>query len=137
MINTKHRLLLFLTLMLSGRAMTLAFIGRAGGFAPGDPPAAWLMPLMGDALIGISALAIAYLIWKRVDLFTWTAVIVWNAIAIWDALAAFLIHQTVPWPSFFMIQTFGPSMFFVTAMIHLLCIFLIARPEVRRHFLKR
>lgn len=135
--NTKHRLLLFLTLMLSGRAMTLAFISRVGGFGAGDPPAAWLMPLIGDALIGISAIIIAYLIWKGVGLFAWTAVIAWNAIAIWDALAAFLIHQTVPWSSFFMIQAFGPSMFFVTALIHLFCIFLIAQPEVRHHFLKR
>ena len=37
-------IMLLLTLMLTGRAMTLAFIHRAGGTNPGDPPVVWLMP---------------------------------------------------------------------------------------------
>ncbi len=51
-----RKLLLFLVLAASGRAMTLAFIGRAGDGGLGDPPAAWLMPLVGDAFIGLAAL---------------------------------------------------------------------------------
>ena len=94
-------LMLVLTLLLSGRAMTLAFIPCVGGTTPGDPPSAWLMPLVGDAIIGITALVIAFLILKKTGLWVWTAIIVWNAIAIWDALSAFTIHKTNPWPEFF------------------------------------
>ncbi len=36
-----------LILMLAGRAMTIPFIGRAGGSGIGDPPKAWIMPLLG------------------------------------------------------------------------------------------
>ena len=54
--------LLVMTLTLSGRAMTLAFIGAAGDGGLGDPPSAWLMPLVGDAIVGITALAVAYLV---------------------------------------------------------------------------
>lgn len=50
---------LILTLMLSGRAMTLAFLHRVGGDGPGDPPVAWLMPLLGDAIVGLSGFAVA------------------------------------------------------------------------------
>jgi len=127
--------LIFLTLMLSGRAMTLAFISRAGGSQEGDPPAAWLMPLIGDAIIGVSALLVAYLIWKRKGLLVWTLIIVWNALAIWDALSAFIVHKSVPWPSFFMIEAFGSWMFFMAIAMHVLCLFLICRTTTRQHFL--
>ena len=99
-----RKIMLILTLLLSGRAMTLAFIHRAGGTMPGDPPAAWLMPLIGDAVIGISALWIAFLIVKKTGLWVWTVIVVWNSLAIWDALSAYIIHTTNPWPDFFMIK---------------------------------
>ena len=123
--------ILLLTLMLSGRAMTLAFIGQAGGAHVGAPPATWLMPLIGDAIIGISALFIFYLVWRQSGLWVWTAVIVWNVVAIWDALSAYLIHLTDPWPDFFMIQLFGSSMFFAASAVHLLIIILATLPEFR------
>ena len=62
------------------------------------------MPLIGDAVIGLSALVVAYLIWKKRGLWVWTSVIVWNVVAIWDALSAFVIQTTNPWPEFFMLQ---------------------------------
>ncbi|MEM7134177.1 MAG: hypothetical protein AAF702_48355 [Chloroflexota bacterium] len=124
-----------LTLMLAGRAMTLAFIPRAGGFEPGDPPAAWLMPLVGDAIIGLSALFIAYLILRQTGFWAWTTIIVWNVVAIWDALSAFVIHLTNPWPEFFMIQLFGASMFFLASAMHIVIVWLATQPDVKAYFL--
>lgn len=115
--------------------MTLAYIHRAGGLEPGDPPAAWLMPLLGDAVIGLSGLLIIYLIVSRRGMFVWTAVIVWNAIAIWDAMSAFIIHLTNPWPEFFMIQIFGPFMFFAASAMHLAAIYLASRKSLRGELL--
>lgn len=119
--------MLILTLMLAGRAMTLAYIHRIGGHAAGDPPAAWLMPLLGDAVIGVSALFIAYLIARRRGLWVWTTIIVWNCLAIWDALSAYVVHLSNPWPEFFMVQWFGSSMFFIASAIHLAIIALACR----------
>lgn len=127
-------LLIGLTLMLSGRAMTLAFIGQVGGPGPGDPPSAWLMPLVGDAIIGIAALGAAYLIWRRAGLLGWTAVVVFHVVAIWDALSAFLVHLSVPWPSFFMVEIFGSSMFFIAAAMHAICLYLLAQRDQRASF---
>ncbi len=129
------KIIMILTLMLAGRAMTLAFIHRAGGSAAGDPPIAWLMPLIGDAVIGLSALAIAILIWNRKGLGVWTTIIVWNALAIWDALSAFIISITNPWPEFFMLQALGPIMFFAASGMSLAIILLACKSEVRSHFL--
>ena len=126
---------LILTLMLVGRAMTLAFLHRVGGDAPGDPPVAWLMPLLGDAIVGLSGFAVAYLIWRCRGLFVWTTVVVWNVVAIWDALSAYIIHLTVPWPEFFMIQVFGTSMFFVASAMHATILFLVCREPLRTYFL--
>ena len=130
-----QKIMLILTLMLSGRAMTLAYIHRAGGALPSDPPAAWLMPLIGDAVIGISALWIAFLLMKKTGLWVWTAIIVWNSVAIWDALSAFVIHTTNPWPDFFMINLVGSSMFFAASAMHIIIIVLACRPDVRRSLL--
>ncbi len=129
------KIMLVLTLMLAGRAMTLAFIHRAGGNALGDPPIAWLMPLIGDAVIGLSALLIAYLIWKQYGLKAWTAIIVWNALAIWDAMSAFIVSLTNPWPEFFMLKALGPVMFFAASGMSLANIYLACKPEIRTHFL--
>ena len=131
----KQKIILILTLILCGRAMTLAFIGRAGGANPGDPPPVWLMPLMGDAVIGITGLLIAYLILKKTGLWVWTTIFVWNSVAIWDAISAFIIHTTNPWPEFFMTQMFGSSMFFVAAAMHLVIIILVSQPDLKARYL--
>ena len=131
----KRNIILILTLLLSGRAMTLALIPRIGGTAAGDPPSAWLMPLVGDAIIGITELLIAFLILKKkTGLWVWTTIIVWNSVAIWDALSAFAIHTTNPWPEFFMIKFFGSSMFFGAAAMHLVIFILAYGPDVRKQF---
>lgn len=129
------KIMLFLTLMLCGRAMTLAFIARAGGSGLGDPPAAWLMPLIGDAVIGVSGLWIAYLIINKTGLWVWATILVWNAVAIWDALSAYIVHKTSPWPDFFMTEIFGSSMFFVAALMHFAIIVLLNQREIRSHYL--
>ena len=133
---SKNRIILLaLTLMLSGRAMTLAFIAKAGSGTAGDPPGAWLMPLIGDAVIGVTALGVAYLVLRGKGLGAWTTIVVWNALGIWDAMSAFIVHQTVPWPEFFMIETFGSPMFFAAGALHLANLWLVSRAEARDHFI--
>ncbi len=118
------RVMIVLTLLLTGRAMTLAFIHRVGEEGPGDPPVAWLMPLIGDAVIGLSGFLVVYLLIRHRGLWVWASAVVWNAIAIWDAMSAFIIHTTNPWPEFFMIRLFGPTMFFAAAAMHLVNLYL-------------
>ncbi|MFN7991995.1 MAG: hypothetical protein U0Q18_00225 [Bryobacteraceae bacterium] len=130
-------IMLVLTLLSVGRAMTLFFLSGVGSGLPGDPPTGWLMPLVGDAVIGVTALGIAYLIATKSGLGVWSTILVWNAIAIWDALSAFLIHRTIPWPEFFMVRMLGSSMFFAASAMHLAIIALACRPDVRAHFLGR
>lgn len=136
-LGTRRTVLLIITLMLSGRAMTLAFVADAGSGIAGDPPAAWLTPLVGDAVIGLSALGIAYLVVRGRGLGAWAAIVIWNFIGIWDALSAFLINQSTPWPEFFMIEVFGPSMFFAAGAMHVANIYLVTHRELRDHYLEQ
>lgn len=128
-------IMLLLTLLSAGRAMTSFFLSRVGRGLAGDPPAGWLMPLTGDAAIGITALAVAYLIATKSGPGVWATILDWNAIAICDAFSAFLIHKTIPWPEFFMVQMFGSSMFFAASTMHLTIIALACTHYVRTHFL--
>lgn len=133
-LSTPRKVLIFGTLLLAGRAMTLAFIGRVGNGGPGDPPNAWLMPLWGDAVVGITAVVVAFLLWRRPSRSTWLVFVVWSSIGIWDAMSAYLIHVAEPWPDFFMIKAFGSSMFFMAAAFHLALMWIAFRPTVRTEF---
>ncbi len=123
--------MLVLTLLLAGRAMTLAFISSAGSGLPGDPPAAWLMPLLGDAIIGLTGLIVAYLLLRKRGLWVWGIVVTWNVVGVWDAVSAFVIHTTNPWPEFFMLKAVGPSMFFAASAMHVAIIVLACQPKMR------
>ena len=120
--------------MASGRAMTLAFITRAGDGGPGDPPEPWLMPLIGDAVIGVAALAVAYVLWKRPQPGSWLIAVVWSSLAAFDALAAYLVDLASPWPDFFMLEVFGRAMFFAAAAMHVVIIGLLLRDDVMAYY---
>jgi len=126
----QYRIVLILTVMAAGRAMTIPFIGSAGDGGLGDPPSAWLMPLIGDAFIGVTALVVLFLLVKRNTSGTWAIAIAWNAVAAFDAIAAFVVNQTSPWPEFFMLEVFGSSMFFAAAALHVTAIWLLAQPAI-------
>ncbi|MGH1488890.1 MAG: hypothetical protein ACRBK7_05755 [Acidimicrobiales bacterium] len=129
-----RKLVLALTVMAAGRAMTLPFIGRAGDGGPGDPPDAWLMPLIGDAAIGLAAVIVALLVWKRPSPAVWIGAIVWSAIGAFDAIAAFIVDVSTPWPEFFMLELFGRSMFFAAAAMHGVIIYLLVKQSTRAEF---
>lgn len=128
------KLAIGLVLAATGRAITLAFIGRVGDGGAGDPPDAWLMPLVGDASIGLTAPLVALLLWKRPAPTTWLLAVVWSALAIFDAIAAFLVEISAPWPEFFMIQAFGRSMFALAVCMHLTAAALLFRTDTRARF---
>ncbi len=130
----KLRVVLALTVMASSRAMTLAYIARAGDGGPGDPPEAWLMPLIGDAAVGLTALVVAVLIWRVRTAASWVVAVVWSAIGAFDALAAFIVETSAPWPDFFMLEIFGRTMFFMAAGMQVLIIYLLSRPDVVADF---
>lgn len=132
--TVSHKAIFVLTLMLAGRAMTIAFLWRVGGTGQGDPPDAWLMPLLGDVVIGVSALAVAFLIWRRPGPWAWVTVIVWNAIGAWDAISAYLVNLAEPWPEFFMLELIGEPMFFAAALMHVVLLVIAARPPMRESF---
>ena len=123
-----------LTVMAIGRAMTLGWIHRVGDGGAGDPPEAWLMPLVGDAFVGISAIVVAVLLFRDLTTRTWTIAVVWTSIAAFDAVAALLVEVSVPWPDFVMLELFGRGMFGAAAAMHLVILWLLVLPMTRRRF---
>lgn len=128
------RIVIVLTAMSIGRAMTLPFIGSAGDGGPSDPPDAWLMPLVGDAVIGLAAIVIVGLLITRRTVETWAAATIFHAVAAFDALAAYLVEIQTPWPEFFMLELFGRSMFFAAAAMHIGAFAVLWSTDVRARF---
>ncbi len=92
------------------------------------------MPLIGDALVGVTALLVAWLLWKRPGLAFWVFAIAWSSVAAFDALAAFVVDTTDPWPEFFMLELFGRSMFFAAVLLLIAIIWLLSSDEIRNRF---
>jgi hypothetical protein len=132
--HMSRRIALVLIVMAIGRAMTIPFIARAGDGGQRDPPDAWLMPLVGDAAIGLAAIGIAFLVWKHPTPGTWAAAIAWSAIGAFDAVAALLVEISTPWPEFFMLEIFGRSMFFAAVALHAAIIYLLNRSDALHEF---
>lgn len=129
-----RKIALVLIVMATGRAMTIPFIHRAGDGGVGDPPDAWLMPLIGDAAIGLAAIAVAMLVLRSPSPSTWVFAISWSAIGAFDAVAAFLIEATTPWPEFFMLELVGRPMFVGAVVLHVAIIALLMRPDALADF---
>ena len=133
LLNTRLRAVAaLLTAAHAGRMMTIPFIALAGSGEMGAPPAAWLMPLVGDAVVGAVAPIAAWLVWRGQGVGALAAVVAFHAVGAWDALSAFLVHLSVPWPEFFMIEVFGPSMFFAASAMHAVALALVAG-DARSH----
>ena len=62
-------------------------------------------------------------------------IVVWNVVGIWDALSAYIVQTSVPWPEFFMVEVFGSWMFFAAVALHLVCLWLVTRTDVREYYL--
>ena len=120
-----------LVLMAAGRAMTLAFIHRAGDGGAGDPPDAWLMPLVGDAAIGLTAPIVAFMLWRMPSARSWLIAVVWTSIAAFDAAAAWLVEVSSPWPEFFMLEIFGRAMFPAAIALHVTILAMLLRSTER------
>ena len=133
-VNGLNRILIVLTLLASGRAMTLAFLHRVGDGGPGDPPDAWLMPLVGDAIVGVSALVVAWLLWRWPSPATWLVAVVWTVVAAFDAFAAWLVEISVPWADFFMLELLGRVMFPAAIALHIVILVLLLQPQIRARY---
>lgn len=92
------------------------------------------MPLIGDAVIGLTALLVVLLVWTARSPLSWLIAVVWSAIGAFDALAAWVVEVSAPWPEFFMLETFGRSMFFAAASMHLFIIYMLSRPDILAEF---
>lgn len=63
--------------------------------------AAWLFPAFVDIFVGVTALFVAYALWKRRGLGVWVTAIVWFTISISDHLDALTTALTSTIPSMF------------------------------------
>jgi hypothetical protein len=112
-------LTLFLTGVMLYRALPAPFVwGELGK----SIPQVWIIPFRGDVFVGLTALIIAYLLWKRRGLMPWTIGIVFHVIGMTDFLVAAQLFFLAPMPMV-------PNLDFmiVAISVQLLCIALLVR----------
>ncbi|MEM8500510.1 MAG: hypothetical protein AAF542_21015 [Pseudomonadota bacterium] len=127
-LSTGLKIAIFITAFQAWRISALAFLTQVGDTLPEF----WGMAFRGDSFIAITALPVAYLLWKHRNLQVWTVGIIWQSLGFADlyfALESQFIHPVAD-ISYFVIPA--------GMIMHSLALYLIFRNhdhyfELQRH----
>ena len=120
------------TALLTYRAAGYLSLADVGELRDGAPES-WFIPLLGDGLIGTAAVVIAILLWQRPTFGVWLGAIIFHTLALWDTATAAINNLREPWEA----GAFADVIWFAfgfTFLVSVLCVYLLSRRDVRRHY---
>ena len=97
------RAIVTITALMVYRAGVAAFLPRLGD---DDTSWAWIVPWVGDTLIGLTAPIVAYLLWTRRGALIWGLGLAWTFWGAWDYLSGIMVNIVEP-----LEDGFGPEWF--------------------------
>ena len=68
--------------------------------SPRAAPPDWTIAFLGDFAIGITALFLAYMIWKKPSALLWGILLAWNAVGLFDLFGALSHSFSAPFSPF-------------------------------------
>ena len=113
------------------RIVALTLLPQVGS-SPVSSPISWIIPFLGDSIVGLTAPILAVLLWWKKGLAVWTTGIVWTVFGTWDLFTGLILENVNPWLN----NPLGGSTrfipFFVLSFLNL---YLLSRSDVRHYFL--
>ena len=116
----------------SGLFLTLGVIG-----SPRSASSDWTIAFLGDFVIGITALILAYKIWRKPTALLWGILLAWNAVGIFDLFGALSHSFTAPFSPFPEIGINEMSIrtiLSLNTLIQFIALLLMFRPQVKAYF---
>ena len=105
--------------------------------SPRAAPPDWTIAFLGDFAIGITALFLAYMIWKKPSALLWGILLAWNAVGLFDLFGA-LSHSFSapfsPFPEIGMNEISIRTILSLNTVIQLIALLLMFRPQVKAYF---
>lgn len=114
------------TLIITGIMVYRIAVVFMWGTLGNGTPEVWVIPYAGDAFVGVTALIVTYLLWKRRGPIVWMTGIAFHVIGIKDFSVAGQLIFLDPMPSM-PDPTFGMIFMSIGISLQLLCIALLIR----------
>ena len=130
--------IIFVTGWMSFRAVgsSLFLFWNITGNERGAPPE-WVLALVGDFIIGTTALFLVYFILKKPSYLIWILLLSWNILGLIDLLGAISTSLLVPFgpiPEVGLTSVGVRSILFLNTFLQISCIYLLFKDSVRNYF---
>ena len=102
----------------------------------GAPPE-WVLALIGDFIIGTTALFLVYFILKKPSYLIWILLLSWNILGLIDLLGAIRTSLLVPFgpiPEMGLTSLGVRSILILNTFLQISCIYLLFKESVRNYF---
>ena len=132
------RWIIFVTGWMTFRAIgsSLFLFWNITGNERGAPPE-WVLALIGDFIIGITAFFLVYGILKKPSYLIWVLLLSWNILGLIDLLGAIRTSLLVPFgpiPEMGLTSLGVRSILFLNTFLQISCIYLLFKDSVRNYF---
>ena len=132
------RWIIFVTGWMTFRAIgsSLFLFWNITGNERGAPPE-WVLALIGDFIIGTTALFLVYFILKKPSYLIWVLLLSWNILGLIDLLGAIRTSLLVPFgpiPEVGLTSVGVRSILFLNTFLQISCIYLLFKDSVRNYF---
>ena len=130
--------IIFVTGWMTFRAVgsSLFLFWNITGNERGAPPE-WVLALIGDFIIGTTALFLVYGILKKPSYLIWVLLLSWNILGLIDLLGAIRTSLLVPFgpiPEVGLTSVGVRSILFLNTFLQISCIYLLFKDSVRNYF---
>ena len=130
--------IIFVTGWMSFRAVgsSLFLFWNITGNERGAPPE-WVLALIGDFIIGTTALFLVYFIIKKPSYLIWGLLLSWNFLGLIDLLGAIRTSLLVPFgpiPEIGLTSLGVRSILITNTFLQISCIYLLFKDSVRNYF---
>ena len=132
------RWIIFVTGWMTFRAVgsSLFLFWNITGNERGAPPE-WVLALVGDFIIGTTALFLVYFILKKPSYLIWLLLLSWNVLGLIDLLGAIRTSLLVPFgpiPEIGLTSLGVRSILILNTFLQISCIYLLFKDSVRNYF---
>ena len=130
--------IIFVTGWMTFRAVgsSLFLFWNITGNERGAPPE-WVLALVGDFIIGTTALFLVYFILKKPSYLIWVLLLSWNVLGLIDLLGAIRTSLLVPFgpiPEIGLTSLGVRSILILNTFLQISCIYLLFKDSVRNYF---
>ena len=132
------RWIIFVTGWMTFRAIgsSLFLFWNITGNERGAPPE-WVLALIGDFIIGTTALFLVYFILKKPSYLIWGLLLFWNILGVVDLFGAITTSLQVPYgplPEIGLTNLGVRFVLILNTLLQISCIFLLFKDSVRNYF---